>query len=66
MPGSLKMTREETLRQAIRAAARELANYAEPGPRDARRTVARLLEILDTQEVAAALTQRRKKPLARA
>ena len=57
-----RLTSEETLRQAVRSALRELAAYVEPGLRDAHATIERLLEILDTEEVAAALEAETKKP----
>lgn len=45
----------DTLVRAIEDARRVLGEYIEPGPRDAARTVQRLLVILDKHEVVHAL-----------
>lgn len=49
------MRDQEVVNAAMRDAARILAEYLEPGPRNDRETIQKLLEILDNQKVAAAL-----------
>ena len=44
-----------TLMEAVRQAQAVLAEYLEPGPRNAERTLSALLEILDDKEVVTAL-----------
>ena len=46
---------QDTLLRAIEDARRVLGEYIEPGPRDATRTVERLLAILDRNDVVHAL-----------
>ena len=46
---------QETLIRAIEDARRILGEYIEPGPRDATRTVERLLAVLDRKDVVHAL-----------
>ena len=46
---------QETIIRAVEDARRILAEYIEPGPRDATRTVHRLFAVLDTEEVVHAL-----------
>ena len=44
-----------TLMEAVRQAQAVLANYVEPGPRNAEKTVSALLDILDDKEVVRAM-----------
>ncbi len=46
---------QHTLVRAVEDARRILGEYIEPGPRDARRTVERLLAVLDRNDVVHAL-----------
>ena len=46
---------QETVLRAIEDARRILGEYIEPGPRDATRTVERLLAVLDRKDVVHAL-----------
>jgi hypothetical protein len=46
---------QDTLIRAVEDARRILGEYIEPGPRDARRTVERLLAVLDRDDVVHAL-----------
>ena len=48
------MTDQELLVRAVREAQIVLAGYVEPGPRDAERTVNKLLMILDRTELIVA------------
>ncbi len=47
----MKNPDQETLIRAIEDARRILGEYIEPGPRDAKRTVERLLAVLDKPEI---------------
>jgi hypothetical protein len=49
------MTDQDTVVRALQRAAGILSNYLAPGPRDAEETINRLLVVLDSQELAAAL-----------
>lgn len=49
------MRDQEVVNAALRDATRILAEYLEPGPRNDRETIQKLLEVLDNQKVAAAL-----------
>jgi hypothetical protein len=44
-----------TLMEAVRQAQAVLANYLEPGPRNAEKTLGALLDILDDKEVVRAM-----------
>jgi hypothetical protein len=46
---------QNTLVRAVKDARRILGEYIEPGPQDARRTVERLLAVLDKNDVVHAL-----------
>jgi len=46
---------QETVLRALEDARRILGEYIEPGPRDATRTVERLLAVLDRKDVVHAL-----------
>ena len=43
------------IHMALREAGKIIGEYLGPGPRDAERTINRLIAVLDTQELAAAL-----------
>ncbi|WMT71106.1 hypothetical protein [Bradyrhizobium sp. Ash2021] len=43
------------IHMALREAGKIIGQYLEPGPRDAERTINRLIAVLDTPELAAAL-----------
>ncbi len=49
------MTDQERIIIALRDATEIIGDYLEPGPRDAEETINRLIAVLDTQELAAAL-----------
>jgi hypothetical protein len=52
---------QDTLLRAIEDARRVLGEYIEPGPRDATRTVERLLVILDRNDVVHAMDRLRRR-----
>jgi hypothetical protein len=52
---------QDTLLRAIEDARRVLGEYIEPGPRDATRTVERLLAILDRSDMVHALDRLRRR-----
>jgi hypothetical protein len=52
---------QDTLLRAIEDARRVLGEYIEPGPRDATRTVERMLVILDRNDVVHALDRLRRR-----
>ena len=56
---------QDTLLRAIEDARRVLGEYIEPGPRDATRTVERLLAILDRDEVVHALDRIKRRRVIR-
>jgi len=49
------VTDQERIIIALRDATEIIGDYLEPGPRDAEETIDRLIAVLDTQELAAAL-----------
>jgi len=49
------VTDQERIIIALRDATEIIGDYLEPGPRDAEETINRLIAVLDTQELAAAL-----------
>ena len=51
---------QDTLLRAIEDARRILGEYIEPGPRDATRTVERLLAVLDKPEIVHALDRMKR------
>ena len=56
---------QDTLLRAIEDARRVLGEYIEPGPRDATRTVERLLAILDRNDVVHALDRIKRRRVLR-
>jgi hypothetical protein len=52
---------QETLLRAVEDARRILGEYIEPGPRDAARTVQRLLAVLDNNGVVHALDRMKQR-----
>ena len=56
---------QETLIRAIEDARRILGEYIEPGPRDATRTVERLLTVLDRNDVVHALDRIKRRKVIR-
>jgi hypothetical protein len=56
---------QDTLIRAVEDARRILGEYIEPGPRDAARTVERLLAILDRNEVVHALDRIKRQKVIR-
>ena len=55
----------ETLMRALEDARRILGEYIEPGPRDATRTVERLLAVLDKPEIVHALDRMKRRRVIR-
>jgi len=55
----------DTLVRALDDARRILGEYLEPGPRDATRTVERLLAVLDRNDVALALDRIKRRKVIR-
>jgi hypothetical protein len=53
---------KETLLRAVEDARRILAEYIDPGQRDAKRTVERLLTVLDKNDVLHALGRMKRRP----
>ena len=56
---------QETLIRAVKDARRILGEYIEPGPRDATRTVERLLAVLDRNDVVHALDRIKRRRVMR-
>jgi hypothetical protein len=56
---------QETVLRAIEDAGRILGEYIEPGPRDATRTVERLLAVLDRNDVVHALDRIKRRRVIR-
>jgi hypothetical protein len=56
---------QETLIRAVEDARRILGEYIEPGPRDATRTVERLLAVLDRNDVVRALDRMKRRRVIR-
>jgi hypothetical protein len=56
---------QDTLIRAIKDARRILGDYIEPGPRDAKRTVERLLAVLDKPEIVYALDRMNRRRVIR-
>ena len=56
---------QETVLRAIEDARRILGEYIEPGPRDATRTVERLLAVLDRKDVVQALDRIKRRRVIR-
>jgi hypothetical protein len=56
---------QETVIRAVEDARRVLGEYVAPGPRDARRTVERLLAILDRNDVVHALDRIKRRRVIR-
>jgi hypothetical protein len=48
------MTDQELVLTALRQAGEIIAEYLQPGPRDAEKTMLRMIATLDTQQLAAA------------
>jgi len=59
------MTDQELLISTLREAGRIIGEYIEPGPRDATRTVERLLAVLDRNEVILALDRIKRRRVIR-
>jgi hypothetical protein len=51
------MNDQQLLVAALNEAGRIIAEYLEPGPRDADKTIQKLISILDRQDLAAAMTR---------
>jgi hypothetical protein len=56
---------QETVLRALEDARRILGEYIEPGPRDATRTVERLLAVLDRNDVVRALDRMNRRRVIR-
>jgi hypothetical protein len=56
---------QEILIRAVEDARRILGEYIEPGPRDAKRTVERLLAVLDKPEIVHALDRIKRRKVIR-
>ena len=56
---------QDTLIRAIEDARRILGEYIEPGPRDATRTVERLLAVLERNEIVHALDRMKRRRVIR-
>jgi hypothetical protein len=56
---------QDTLIRVFEDARRILGEYIEPGPRDAKRTVERLLAVLDTPEIVYALDRMNRRRVIR-
>jgi hypothetical protein len=56
---------QEILIRAVEDARRILGEYIEPGPRDGRRTVERLLAVLDRNDVVHALDRVKRRRIIR-
>jgi hypothetical protein len=56
---------QETVLRAIEDARRILGEYIEPGPRDATRTIERLLAVLDRNDVVHALDRIKRRRVIR-
>ena len=56
---------QETLLRAVEDARRILGEFIEPGPRDALRTVQRLLAVLDKNDVVYALDRMKRRRVLR-
>jgi hypothetical protein len=56
---------QETVLRALEDARRILGEYIEPGPRDATRTVERLLAVLDRKDVVHALDRIKRRRVIR-
>ena len=56
---------QDTVLRALEDARRILGEYIEPGPRDATRTVERLLAVLDRNDVVHALDRMHKRKVLR-
>ena len=56
---------QDTLVRAVEDARRILGEYIEPGPRDATRTVERLLAVLDKNDVVHTLDRMRRRRVIR-
>ena len=56
---------QETVLRALEDARRILGEYIEPGPRDATRTVERLLAVLDRNDVVHALDRIKRRRVTR-
>ena len=59
------MTDQELLISTLREAGRIIGEYIEPGPRDATRTVERLLAVLDRKDVIHALDRIKRRRVIR-
>jgi hypothetical protein len=70
-PGSMELRAvmnnpdQETLIRPVEDARRILGEYIEPGPRDATRTVERLLAVLDRNDVVRALDRMKRRRVIR-
>jgi hypothetical protein len=56
---------QDTLIRAVEDARRILAEYIEPGPRDATRTVERLMAVLDRNDIVHALDRIKRRRVMR-
>jgi hypothetical protein len=56
---------QDTVIRAVEDARRILGEYIEPGPRDARRTVERLLAVLDRDDVVHSLDRIKRRRVLR-
>jgi len=61
----MKNPDHDTLMRAVEDARRILGEYIEPGPRDATRTVERLLAVLDNPEIVHALDRMKRRRVIR-
>jgi len=61
----MKNPDQQTLIRAIEDARRILGEYIEPGPRDAKPTVERLLAVLDKPEIVHALDRMKRRRVIR-
>ena len=56
---------QDTIIRAVEDARRILGEYIEPGPRDAKRKVERLLAVLDRNDVILALHRKKRRKVIR-
>ena len=61
----MNTTDQDTVLQAVEDARRILGEYIAPGPRDATRTVHRLIAVLDRDELVHALDRMKKRRILR-
>jgi hypothetical protein len=54
------MTDQQLLISAVEEAGRNIAQYIEPGPRSAERTLSRLIAVLDNEDMARAIERLEK------